>query len=167
MAFEEKQLFPLADRLLTGADWVALEGEDPARVDPVFGKQVDRGYDRLYRTIIAPGDRQSALPIGESQEGEPPAQEEDEGYLSVRFGSFVQEASAHAQAVSYNYLTPKPMRDEEGRGSLQGHQAATARDRRLPFARALCRHPLFLSNSRPWCRWLCIWPSFRCSFCAR
>ncbi len=119
MMFEEAKLFPLADQILSGADWIALEGEDPARMDPVFGKQVDHGYDRLYRTVIAPGDRQAAVSIGQDQEPtsapvSTPA-DEDDGYLFIRFGSFVQEASAHAQAISYNYLTPKPLRDDEGR----------------------------------------------------
>lgn len=113
MKFEEESLFPAAEKILDGADWVALEGEDPAQTDPVFGKQVDAGFDRLYRKIIAPEDRRSAVSVGGTA-GDAP-KDEDSGQRSIRFGAFMQEASAHARAVSYNYLTPTLVRDEDGK----------------------------------------------------
>ena len=32
----------------------------------------------------------------------------------VRFGDFVSEIGVHEQTISYNYLTPKLLRDKEG-----------------------------------------------------
>jgi hemerythrin-like domain-containing protein len=135
MAFEENTLFPAAEQILDGADWIALESEDPARADPLFGKQVDHGFDRLYRKIIAPEDRRATVPLGDTSHLTEDDSLNESGQRTIRFGSFVQEASTHAQSVSYNYLTPTLHHDESGKDIP--YQAPKLRPRAIDVYRLL------------------------------
>ena len=53
MRMEEEVFFPLAERLLSAADWRAIEAEVSRRSDPVFGAEVAASFgafrDRLLR----------------------------------------------------------------------------------------------------------------------
>lgn len=51
MDTEEGRLLPLADELLTYADWTAIEAEVESRADPLFGHTVDAQFQRLYDCI--------------------------------------------------------------------------------------------------------------------
>ncbi len=49
---EEKKLFPMANAVLTEEDWLEMEGAVDAIEDPLFGAEIAKGYERLYRLII-------------------------------------------------------------------------------------------------------------------
>ena len=48
---EEIEIFPLAQRILTKADWEKIESTVPRRDDPVFGERTQNDYELLYREI--------------------------------------------------------------------------------------------------------------------
>ena len=52
MVLEEKKLFPMAETVLTDKDWQEIEGAVEAIEDPLFGAEIAKGYERLYRLII-------------------------------------------------------------------------------------------------------------------
>lgn len=52
MFLEEKNLFPMAQTVLTDKDWQEIEGAVDAIEDPLFGAEIAKGYERLYRLII-------------------------------------------------------------------------------------------------------------------
>ncbi len=56
MFLEEKNLFPMAQTVLTDKDWQEIEGAVDAIEDPLFGAEIAKGYERLYRLIIDQAD---------------------------------------------------------------------------------------------------------------
>jgi len=48
---EESEVFPAAARVLTAADWTAINGATAHRDDPLFGKATERRYAALQRHI--------------------------------------------------------------------------------------------------------------------
>jgi hemerythrin-like domain-containing protein len=52
MFLEEKKLFPMAQTVLTDKDWQEIDGAVDAIGDPLFGAEMAKGYERLYRLII-------------------------------------------------------------------------------------------------------------------
>jgi hemerythrin-like domain-containing protein len=57
MYLEEKKLFPMVLAVLTDKDWQEVEEAIDAIEDPVFGKMIADGYERLYRLITDQADR--------------------------------------------------------------------------------------------------------------
>lgn len=53
MTREEQTFLPLADRLLTPADWADIEGRLSKHVDPVFGDRVEDVYRALRARLLA------------------------------------------------------------------------------------------------------------------
>lgn len=53
MRMEEQVFFPLADVLLTSADWLEIEREMTKRSDPVFGGKVEAGFRKLSERLLA------------------------------------------------------------------------------------------------------------------
>ena len=51
MAREEKELFPLVDKLLRPADWKSVAAAISSEDDPLFGKKVKERYRALHRQI--------------------------------------------------------------------------------------------------------------------
>jgi len=51
IAEEEKEVLPRAAKLLSGADWNAVQGAVPAGRDPLFGDKGESGYRELRRHI--------------------------------------------------------------------------------------------------------------------
>jgi hemerythrin-like domain-containing protein len=62
IAEEEKEVLPRAAKLLSGADWKAVQGAVPAGRDPLFGDKGESGYRELRRHI-AQESRDSAAGI--------------------------------------------------------------------------------------------------------
>lgn len=52
MFLVEKNLFPMAETVLTDKDWQEIEGAVDAIEDPLFGVEIAKGYERLHRLII-------------------------------------------------------------------------------------------------------------------
>jgi hemerythrin-like domain-containing protein len=52
IAHEEREVLPLASKLLTAKDWQAVAAARPAARDPLFGENSDAGYRELRRHII-------------------------------------------------------------------------------------------------------------------
>lgn len=48
---EELEIYPLAQRILTEADWEKIQSIVPYRDDPVFGERTQADYEMLYRQI--------------------------------------------------------------------------------------------------------------------
>jgi hemerythrin-like domain-containing protein len=62
MQREEEFFFPLAEKMLTAADWSHIEGELAKRPDPLFGERVETRYKLLRERLLAweqeyPSDR--------------------------------------------------------------------------------------------------------------
>jgi hemerythrin-like domain-containing protein len=57
MLLEDKTLFPMATAALTNTDWLSVDRAIDAIEDPLFGKMIADGYERLYRLIIDQADR--------------------------------------------------------------------------------------------------------------
>ena len=55
MRTEEQGFFPLADLLLTSADWLKIECELIKGSDPVFGGKVEAGFSKLSERLLAWG----------------------------------------------------------------------------------------------------------------
>lgn len=53
MQMEEAVFFPLADRLLTPADWRAIEAELSERTDPVFGATLAESFRTVSERLLA------------------------------------------------------------------------------------------------------------------
>jgi len=51
MAREEKDLFPIVDRVLRPVDWKSVAAAIPPENDPLFGKEVKQRYRALHRQI--------------------------------------------------------------------------------------------------------------------
>ena len=51
MRKEEKELFPLAEELLTGQEWRMIDGAINTIDDPLFDEMTSDDYQRLYRMI--------------------------------------------------------------------------------------------------------------------
>jgi hemerythrin-like domain-containing protein len=52
MKKEEAEIFPLAHKLLSAADWAVIEKEAPFKDDPLFGHgALEKEYERLYQQI--------------------------------------------------------------------------------------------------------------------
>jgi hemerythrin-like domain-containing protein len=49
---EEREVLPLAKKLLTATDWKAVAAAAPAGRDPLFGDKGDAGYRELRRHIL-------------------------------------------------------------------------------------------------------------------
>ncbi len=52
MRIEETQLLPVAQRVLSAADWAELGKAFEANRDPLAGGQRDPRYDRLFTRIV-------------------------------------------------------------------------------------------------------------------
>jgi len=52
IATEEREVLPLAKKLLSAADWAAVALAKPAARDPLFGDESDAGYRELRRHIL-------------------------------------------------------------------------------------------------------------------
>ena len=52
MSLEEKQILPLAERVLTEADWARLDQAFGANRDPLAGHEPDDEYRALFRRIV-------------------------------------------------------------------------------------------------------------------
>ena len=50
---EEAEIFPLINRTLTEEEWKYIEEHAPAADDPLFGRQVEKRYESLYRLITS------------------------------------------------------------------------------------------------------------------
>ena len=68
MALEEQKVLPLAEKVLTQADWAAIEQAFADNDDPVFGRNPQAYFNRLFSRIVtlAPepygvGDRKEPL----------------------------------------------------------------------------------------------------------
>jgi len=48
---EEIEIYPLAQRILTKADWEKIQSAVPYRDDPIFGERTQNDYEILYREI--------------------------------------------------------------------------------------------------------------------
>jgi len=48
---EEIEIYPLAQRILTKADWKKIQSAAPHRDDPVFGERTQNDYELLHREI--------------------------------------------------------------------------------------------------------------------
>ena len=48
---EEIEIYPLAQRILTKADWENIQSSVQCKDDPVFGKRTQNDYELLYREI--------------------------------------------------------------------------------------------------------------------
>jgi len=57
MLLEDKTLFPMAAAALTNRDWQSVDRAVDAIEDPLFGKIIADGYERLYRLITDQADR--------------------------------------------------------------------------------------------------------------
>ena len=53
MRFEESDLFPAAERLLSQADWAALQDALKTRADPIAEFASEREFERLFSHIVA------------------------------------------------------------------------------------------------------------------
>jgi hemerythrin-like domain-containing protein len=52
IAAEERDILPLAKKLLNPDDWTAIALARPAARDPLFGDESDAGYRELRRHIL-------------------------------------------------------------------------------------------------------------------
>jgi hemerythrin-like domain-containing protein len=52
LAEEETRFFPLAERLLSDADWAAVDAETPEERDPLFGAETASKFDALRDDIL-------------------------------------------------------------------------------------------------------------------
>jgi hypothetical protein len=52
MRTEEAELLPVAERVLTQADWDELDAEFQATRDPLAGGVREPSYDRLFTRIV-------------------------------------------------------------------------------------------------------------------
>jgi hemerythrin-like domain-containing protein len=52
MAMEEKDVLPLAERVLTEQDWTELDEAFSANLDPLTGHEPEAGYRELYTRIV-------------------------------------------------------------------------------------------------------------------
>lgn len=52
MALEEKEILPLAERVLTGADWAELDEAFRANRDPLTGHEPEPDYRALFTRIV-------------------------------------------------------------------------------------------------------------------
>ena len=52
MAVEEKQILPLADKVLTDADWAEIDAAFSANRDPLTGHAPEAEYDALFTRIV-------------------------------------------------------------------------------------------------------------------
>ena len=52
MALEEREILPLAERLLTAADWATLDEAFAANRDPLTGHAPEADYDALFTRIV-------------------------------------------------------------------------------------------------------------------
>ena len=52
MMLEEKQVLPLAERVLTGEDWAALDAAFAANRDPLTGHKPEDDYRALFSRIV-------------------------------------------------------------------------------------------------------------------
>ena len=52
MSEEERKLFALAKMVFTKEDWQAIDAAVDAIEDPLFGTEINKGYERLYGLII-------------------------------------------------------------------------------------------------------------------
>jgi hemerythrin-like domain-containing protein len=59
MLLEDKTLFPMATAALTNTDWLSVDRAIDAIEDPLFGKMIADGYERLYRLITDQADRRN------------------------------------------------------------------------------------------------------------
>jgi hypothetical protein len=53
MALEEKEVLPLAERVLTAGDWADLDEAFSANVDPLTGHEPDPAYRSLFTRILS------------------------------------------------------------------------------------------------------------------
>jgi len=52
MTLEEKQVLPLAEKLLSDADWLALDAAFAANRDPLTGHEPEDDYRALFSRIV-------------------------------------------------------------------------------------------------------------------
>ena len=52
MALEEKQILPLAEKLLSAQDWAELDAAFAANRDPLTGHEPDDDYRALFSRIV-------------------------------------------------------------------------------------------------------------------
>jgi hemerythrin-like domain-containing protein len=52
MSLEEKQVLPLAERVLTAQDWAELDAAFAANRDPLTGHQPEDDYRNLFSRIV-------------------------------------------------------------------------------------------------------------------
>ena len=52
MSLEEKQVMPLAEKLLTEQDWVELDAAFDANRDPLTGHRPEQEYQALFSRIV-------------------------------------------------------------------------------------------------------------------
>jgi hemerythrin-like domain-containing protein len=50
---EEGRIFPLIEKVLTDNDWQRIENLIPVKADPLFGGNVQKRYDTLYKNIAS------------------------------------------------------------------------------------------------------------------
>ena len=67
MALEEQQILPLAEKVLTEADWADLDDAFAANRDPLTGHEPEEDYRALFTRIV----NVVPAPIGLGDEGEP------------------------------------------------------------------------------------------------
>ena len=48
---EEKQLFPLINKLMTDSDWAKVEAQIKENDDPLFGSRVEEDYENLHKRV--------------------------------------------------------------------------------------------------------------------
>jgi branched-chain amino acid transport system ATP-binding protein len=53
MAVEEEKILPLAQKVLTDADWATIERAFADNDDPIFGRNPQAYFDRLFSRIVA------------------------------------------------------------------------------------------------------------------
>ncbi len=52
MSYEESDVFPQLQSLLSEADWQAVERRLPSGDDPLFGHQVQRDFEALFQRLV-------------------------------------------------------------------------------------------------------------------